>query len=96
MSSLGIITLSISYYKGLPNYLRSYAYALILIGVTILLNTVLSAAVLVVISSFIAALYFLSCTFHSKAIYERLKIDYVWPNYIYLIALGAFGIYYFT
>ena len=96
MSSLGIITLSISYYKGLPNYLRSYAYALILIGVTILLNTVLSASVLVEISSFIAALYFLSCTFHSKAIYERLKIDYAWPNYIYLIALGAFGIYYFT
>ena len=56
MSSLGIITLSISYYKGLPNYLRSYAYALILIGVTILLNTVLSASVLVEISSFIATL----------------------------------------
>ena len=96
MSGLGIITLSISYYKGLPHYLSSYAYALILLGVTILLNTVLSAAVLAEISSVIAVLYFLSCTFQSKAIYERLNISYVWPTYIYLIALGSFGIYYFT
>lgn len=96
MSGLGIITLSISYYKGLPHYLSSYAYALMLLGVTILLNTVLSAPVLAEISSVIAVLYFLSCTFQSKAIYERLNIRYLWPTYLYLIAIGSFGIYYFT
>ncbi|WP_347473274.1 GGDEF domain-containing protein [Acinetobacter thermotolerans] len=96
MSSLGIITLGISHYKGLPSYLSSYAYALILFGLAILLNTVLSGSALIEISSLVAVLYFLSCAFHSKAIYERLNVDYFWPTYIYLISLGAFGIYYYT
>ncbi|ATO20969.1 hypothetical protein BS636_00975 [Acinetobacter sp. LoGeW2-3] len=96
MSSLGIIMLCISHYNDLPHYLSSYAYALILFGLAILLNTILSGSALIEISSLVAILYFLSCAFHSKAIYERLTVDYLWPTYIYLISLGAFGIYYYT
>lgn len=96
MLSLGVTTLIIARAQGLAHYLSSYALALICIGITVFLNTVLAQSILMRYSSLIFFIYFISCTLHAQAIYERLSIQLLWPRCIYLIAIGCIGVYFFT
>ena len=94
--ALGSITLIFHCFHALPRYLRTYALAMICLGFSLVLHSVLITPVLVACMSYVIALYFLSCVLHIYAIQQRLMIDMLWGHIIAIVLFGLSGIFYFS
>lgn len=74
----------------------SYAIGLLLMGITTLLNSSLSAQLLTNFASALALIYFSACMWHSQALYTRLKIPFSWQRCLSFILIGISGFYLFS
>lgn len=93
---LSLITVLIAYQKKLGHYVLSYALALFLMGITMLLSSSLSSQWLTNFASILAIIYFSACICHSKALYARLKIPFSWQRCFSVMLLGTSGVYLFS
>ena len=94
--AFGSITLIFHCFHMLPRYLRTYALAMICLGTSILLHTVLITPVLIACMTYVMALYFISCVLHIYAIQQRLMIEMLWGHILAIVLLGLSGIFYFS
>ena len=93
---LSILTLWISLHKKIANYLLAYAWALGLMGITILLNTTLPAHLLSIFGSLLATSYFLSFSLHTKVLYQRVNAPFSWRICIVLTLIGTLSLFFFS
>jgi diguanylate cyclase (GGDEF)-like protein len=94
--ALGSITLIFHCFHALPRYLRTYALAMICLGTSVLLLTILITPVLIACMTYVMAIYFLSCVLHIYAIQQRLMIDMLWGHILTIVLLGLCAIFYFS
>ncbi|WP_347455589.1 GGDEF domain-containing protein [Acinetobacter thermotolerans] len=93
---LGIAIACLYIFQRLPRYLASYSLALVCVGFSLLLQTVLTEDFLEIVLGPLFAIYFLGCALHIYAIHERLHLPARWPVLISLIFLGSIAIFYFS
>ena len=86
---LSLITFWVAHLKKVADYLIKYAWALALMGVTILLNTILPAELLSTMASLLALMFFLSCSLHTQVLYQRLNVPFSWKICSGLSVLGS-------
>lgn len=92
----GSIVLIFHCFHALPRYLRTYALAMICLGISIFLHSVLIEPVLLACMTCIICIYFLSCALHIYAIHQRLMIEMRWGRILCLVVVGLTGIFYFS
>lgn len=95
MLSLGISSLVVYQFKRFAAYLCIYAYALICIGCSILLHTILQPEWVLSLIPVIFSFYFLACALHSHAIYQRLNIPSHYPRLGLMLLMSIVAISYY-
>ena len=95
MLSLGMSTLVVYQFKKFAAYLLIYAYALVCIGFSVLLHTILQPEWVVQCIPLIFSFYFLSCALHSYAIYQRLNLSNNHYCLVITVVLGVICISYY-
>lgn len=93
---LSFMTLWVNHHKKLADYLVKYAWALSLLGMMILLNTILPAQLLSTFGGVLAAMYFVCCSLHTQVLYQRLSVDFSWKICLILIVIGTCCMFVFS
>lgn len=93
---LGIGTLTVYHLQKSVSYLKTYAIALIFLGLSIFTHTILLPKVALVILPIIHVFYYISCILHTAAIYQRLQLTVNWTSLAVLFALGSVSSSYFS
>lgn len=96
MVGLGLCVLAFHFYKRLPRYLITYAYALFLVGMSVFLHTILIKPVLMACMGFIYFIFFSSCALHVHAVHQRLRIRTYWGFVGSIILIACSGLFYFS
>lgn len=85
---LGLGTLILYHFQKSVSYLKTYAIALVFLGLSIFTHSILLPEVALTFIPLIHLLYYLSCIFHSSAIYQRLQLQVNWTTLSLLLLIG--------
>ena len=97
MAGLGISILIFHHsIRHLPNYLFTYALALICIGLSIFLHTALQPDILIQYMTVVICIFFISCVLNIHAFHQRLKIQTLWSRLIVIVSIACAFIFYFS
>lgn len=96
MMGLGLSTLLLSNYKKLPAYLSTYGWALLCVGISVFLHSILAPAYLNKSLGLIFGFFFLSCALHIHTVYQRLQLSTNWRRLFLFILIGILTNVYFS